>query len=186
MNIHRLSRSSGSPNAPKSRARWGGTTTRSTILGEGNPSMNETSSVAGSIVVSANQQVTAIDSTIASVKTRACESCHEPIPQARLRAVPNARQCVACLTAAGDVPLLRRFDQHANGEQSTPYFTTDQRAANRISRHASRSLHHAIVTHRHEQAIADEGWRETIVTPENSSIRSSSLGEVIQHASRAA
>jgi hypothetical protein len=41
-----------------------------------------------------------------------CTLCNEPIPTARLKAVPSATECVPCLTKAGDVPTIKRFDQY--------------------------------------------------------------------------
>src|SRR5258708_7379954 len=38
---------------------------------------------------------------------RLCKECEEPIPAARLAVIPNARQCVKCLEALGDVSLIR-------------------------------------------------------------------------------
>lgn len=38
---------------------------------------------------------------------RMCSECEAPIPAARLKVMPNARQCVKCLEALGDVPLIR-------------------------------------------------------------------------------
>jgi Prokaryotic dksA/traR C4-type zinc finger len=55
-------------------------------------------------------QPTTITADFPKLKTRLCTGCNTGILEARLRAVPNATQCVSCLNAAGDVPLLRRFD----------------------------------------------------------------------------
>jgi len=38
---------------------------------------------------------------------RLCTECEEPIRAVRLKVVPNAKQCVPCLEALGDVPLIR-------------------------------------------------------------------------------
>lgn len=36
-----------------------------------------------------------------------CRTCGRPIPEARLRAKPDAVQCVSCVEAAGDEPGLK-------------------------------------------------------------------------------
>lgn len=44
------------------------------------------------------------------LKTRACAVCGVLITYARLRAVPSASHCVACLEASGDVPVIKQLD----------------------------------------------------------------------------
>jgi len=34
---------------------------------------------------------------------RDCESCEEPIPEERLKALPNTTECVSCVESSGDV-----------------------------------------------------------------------------------
>lgn len=65
---------------------------------------------------------------------RLCRVCEEPISQARLQAIPNATQCVGCLTAAGDVPLVRRFDeQTGDNETVSVYGDSNTRVRTSIS-----------------------------------------------------
>lgn len=65
---------------------------------------------------------------------RLCTVCSEAIPAARLKAQPRATKCVPCLNAAGDVPLLRRFDeQSAQGTVET-LFTNDAKLEREILR----------------------------------------------------
>jgi len=47
---------------------------------------------------------------------RFCSECGEPITEVRLKANPNAEQCVPCLQSIGDVPRLKRFDQTTRDE----------------------------------------------------------------------
>jgi len=48
--------------------------------------------------------------------------CGDPITEARLKAIPTARQCVPCLEQAGDVPRLRRLDEVTNEGTVETYF----------------------------------------------------------------
>lgn len=48
--------------------------------------------------------------------------------------MPNATMCVPCLTTAGDVPVLRRFDETLpTGEVVETYFTSDPRIQRQIN-----------------------------------------------------
>jgi hypothetical protein len=42
---------------------------------------------------------------------RDCSECGTSIPENRLRAMPNAYQCVPCLEKMGDVAPMRRYDE---------------------------------------------------------------------------
>jgi DnaK suppressor protein len=47
----------------------------------------------------ARQEIEEIDYALAKIKNGTygvCESCGQPIPKARLKAIPHARLCVAC------------------------------------------------------------------------------------------
>ncbi len=67
---------------------------------------------------------------------RNCTVCENPIPAKRLQAVPNATKCVVCLEAEGDVPRVRRYDEHnMHGEQvCQTYFTDNPHCANQVRR----------------------------------------------------
>ena len=45
-----------------------------------------------------------------------CERCGKPIPAERLEALPNARTCVPCVMADGDVP--RKMGRMAYGHKT--------------------------------------------------------------------
>lgn len=58
---------------------------------------------------------------------RLCTECELPIPTARLRAMPNARQCVKCLEFLGDVPRVKHYhEQTSDGETVTTAYTDRQ------------------------------------------------------------
>lgn len=67
---------------------------------------------------------------------RFCITCIEPIPTARLKAQPLANQCVSCLQAAGDVALIKRFDEHSGSSTIETYYRGEnlpiERAVRRI------------------------------------------------------
>lgn len=70
-----------------------------------------------------------------SCSPRSCGRCGQPIPQQRLTAHPNARLCVPCLEAMGDVPRIRRFDEYTpDGHKIETYFDPTQDSANMIKR----------------------------------------------------
>ena len=56
-----------------------------------------------------------------------CASCHESIPEARRKALPNATLCVQCVMGRGDVLPLRRLDEHM-GEDVVETLFTENRA----------------------------------------------------------
>lgn len=60
---------------------------------------------------------------IPSVPTRICSTCYNPIPTARLKALPNAHQCVSCVMLAGDVAPIKRFDEASGDDTVQTYFT---------------------------------------------------------------
>lgn len=69
------------------------------------------------------------------IKTRACTVCGGLIPAARLKALPNTRTCVPCLTSQGDVPLIKRIDSSSpTGETSEVYFTENRYFEEYLSR----------------------------------------------------
>jgi hypothetical protein len=52
--------------------------------------------------------------------------CNDFIPLIRLKAKPDATECVPCLEQAGDVPRLKRFDQTTrDGERTEVLFTNN-------------------------------------------------------------
>lgn len=77
--------------------------------------------------------------------TRQCQgTCGQPIPANRLAAQPNARLCVQCLEAAGDVLPIKRFDETTgDGEQVQTLFTKDRRIERQMN-------------HLNKSAIADQ------------------------------
>lgn len=52
-----------------------------------------------------------------------CSSCGKLLSPARLQAKPNATQCVPCLEAAGDVPIIRRYDEVNHETTHQTYYT---------------------------------------------------------------
>lgn len=63
------------------------------------------------------------DSSFSDRVNRLCEVCAEPIPPARLRAIPDTQVCVRCLEECGDVPLLRRHDDYF-GKEAEDFVST--------------------------------------------------------------
>lgn len=62
----------------------------------------------------------------ASAHFISCTLCGETLSQKRLKASPNARQCVRCLEHAGDVPRVRQFtDTTKDGENIVIRFTSN-------------------------------------------------------------
>jgi hypothetical protein len=53
--------------------------------------------------------LTSSDSQMSAVPSRCCTTCATPILAARLKAKPNATECVACLQTAGDVTLTHDY-----------------------------------------------------------------------------
>jgi len=49
--------------------------------------------------------------------------CGEPIPEKRLRAKPEATECVPCLEANGDVPRIKRYDETTEDGTVSTMFT---------------------------------------------------------------
>jgi hypothetical protein len=66
--------------------------------------------------------------------TKSCSSCGEVIPSARLKAQPNATQCVRCLEADGDVPRLRRYDEKNCVDTHSTLFTHNAAIEDHIDR----------------------------------------------------
>lgn len=63
----------------------------------------------------------------ASKPPRLCQECEEPIPTARLKAMPSARLCVPCLEKAGDVPIIRRYDEAGvDGDTAQTYYVNNR------------------------------------------------------------
>lgn len=48
-----------------------------------------------------------------------CEDCDEPIPEARRRAVPGVRRCVACQAEADDDQLLQQRAYNRRGSKGS-------------------------------------------------------------------
>jgi hypothetical protein len=64
-----------------------------------------------------------------SGSSRRCEECGSSLPISRILAVPTATHCVPCLTAAGDVPRVKRLDGFIgrDGEDVvSTYFTANK------------------------------------------------------------
>lgn len=55
-------------------------------------------------------------STSPAPQTRICTVCTGEIPASRLRALPNASQCVSCVEASGDVVRIKRLDEYIGKE----------------------------------------------------------------------
>jgi hypothetical protein len=74
-----------------------------------------------------NDSSTSEASSSSTFETRQCAGlCGQPIPNKRLIARPNARMCVPCQEAAGDIPVIRRFDETtADGNKLETFFSTD-------------------------------------------------------------
>jgi hypothetical protein len=52
-----------------------------------------------------------------------CQVCGNPIPKARLKAIPTTTICVSCLDTAGDVIKIRRLDEYTeHGGVTSTYF----------------------------------------------------------------
>jgi len=66
----------------------------------------EDNSLVGSIGLTSKASQTSVE----PISLRCCITCTNEIPAARLRVKPNASQCAPCLTATGDVSLLKEFD----------------------------------------------------------------------------
>lgn len=62
-----------------------------------------------------------------------CKSCQQPIPEARLRALPHTQTCVNC----SDVSRVAGYMQ-INGKTGNTIGITDQETANRIYEAQSR------------------------------------------------
>jgi hypothetical protein len=72
-----------------------------------------------------------------------CTLCSQPLSRARLAAQPGATECVPCLSANGDVPRIKRYDDHygKDGEDCDEIFFTcnpaiDRKISERIHRKA--------------------------------------------------
>jgi hypothetical protein len=63
-----------------------------------------------------------------------CLGCHEPIPKARLKAIPNATLCVECMMGIGDVLPLRCMSDHTGEEQTDTLFTSNSMFEEQIKR----------------------------------------------------
>lgn len=64
-----------------------------------------------------------------------CTECREPIPQKRLAVQPDAEQCVRCLESMGDVPRIKRYDEHTtDGDVVSTLFTRNKDIEHQISR----------------------------------------------------
>lgn len=86
--------------------------------------------------------------------TRLCLDCEEPIPQARIKAMPAARFCVPCQERLGDVPPIRRLDDTGrDGEVQEIYFTSSSESLVRELRRRSRANSQVLATPREEQNI---------------------------------
>jgi hypothetical protein len=84
-----------------------------------------------------SQYLTCSDVQQSVVPLRVCVSCATKIPANRLAARPFATQCVPCLTAAGDVKPIRRYDETVGEETVSTYFITNKRIEDRIARLSS-------------------------------------------------
>ena len=65
---------------------------------------------------------------------KSCTTCGNPIPAARLAAQPNAKQCVPCLSASGDVPRIRRYDERNCESTHETYFTHNPQFDSQLQR----------------------------------------------------
>lgn len=72
------------------------------------------------------------------VRSRNCAgNCGGEIPAKRLAVMPNATLCVDCLEAAGDVPVVRRFDEFMpDGERVETVFVRNRHIEGAIKRAA--------------------------------------------------
>lgn len=62
---------------------------------------------------------------------RFCKTCEKPIPEGRLKVVPNATQCVPCKEKTGDDPGLIGYyvyseDFHGDPSSGTLHVTTQE------------------------------------------------------------
>lgn len=88
---------------------------------------------------------------------RLCTLCGEQIPHARIEATQGrATQCVSCLTNAGDVPKLKRFDEYRGEDMVSTYFTSNSRieaAMYKLNQFAAPNA-------AYEQAVGDDSFLE--------------------------
>lgn len=69
----------------------------------------------------------ATDRDIVPSSQTLCSGCGEPIPAKRLAAVPHAETCVPCLESSGDVPRIKRYDEHTrDGDVVSTVFTKNK------------------------------------------------------------
>jgi hypothetical protein len=71
---------------------------------------------------------------------RLCITCANEIPAARLKAIPNARQCVSCLSEAGDVSLIRRLDERVGSDIIGTYYCGDNYEMQHQEKRRSRNV----------------------------------------------
>jgi len=76
------------------------------------------------------EEETEVESQSTSLaEDRLCSICTEPIPPARLKAMPTTSMCVSCVEATGDVPLLKRHDDYI-GRQGDDVVSTYYKGPN--------------------------------------------------------
>lgn len=102
-------------------------------------------------------------------KRRMCAgNCGTEIPRARLKARPNAAHCVRCLTAKGDVPLIREenrgayvnfADVRAVGEPVTPRISPENTSIKTLSLNGAIRVQEALLAR--ENAARVRGYQES-------------------------
>jgi hypothetical protein len=91
-------------------------------------------SAVDNITKSEHTQFSELSVSPAQLNLRLCTVCSEAIPAARLKAKPGADKCVPCLSAAGDVPRLRRFDENSAQGTVETLFTSDANLSHQLRR----------------------------------------------------
>jgi hypothetical protein len=129
----------------------------------------EVTEISSSKAVELNKEATQREATTVDhfVRPRIClGACGALIPEARLKVKPNATMCVPCLTAAGDVPVLRRFDQETENGTVEAFFTRDTSTLSKVNRRRARAVDHSV--------------EDANVAPEHTSILTTSLPGAIR------
>lgn len=99
--------------------------------------------------------LTSSDVQQSEIPLRLCITCANEIPAKRLAARPYATQCVECLTAAGDVKPIKRFDETVGEDVVSTYFTSNQRIEEQIARIGAHQPSPRILADETEAAVAE-------------------------------
>lgn len=99
------------------------------------------------------------------IEAKQCIDCGEPIPEKRLKAVPDAVLCVPCLEARGDTPHIKRFDEFNDQREivEQTFFTTEPEFTRRIRLLTSVGLNSAYFS----EALCDKDVADSEEEPEH-------------------